>query len=200
MHPRMIQAQHMCYQPQRSGPHFAKGSKGGTKLVRMGHRARKRTRNRSDFAAPNRRAKSPTRADWTYWWFGSGSATPVDVDPMLIGDVKMMASIRAVHAWLGHIPAGMVLRPTRRAARGPLGPPPRAADEDPRERVGWVGPVRHPNRLDAKPGATRRHSKNPPVSPLLHFPRKPIGEQAPADEISPPHLRVRKLPQPGSVR
>ena len=34
----------------------------------------------------------------------------------------------------------------------------------------------------------------------LHFPRKPIGEQAPADEISPPHLRVRKLPQPGSVR
>ena len=34
----------------------------------------------------------------------------------------------------------------------------------------------------------------------LHFPRKPIGEQAPADEISPPHLRGRKLPQPGSVR
>src|SRR5271165_1643755 len=31
----------------------------------------------------------------------------------------------------------------------------------------------------------------------LHFPRKPIGEQAPADEISPPHLRGRKLPQPG---
>ena len=30
----------------------------------------------------------------------------------------------------------------------------------------------------------------------LHFPRKPIGEQAPADEISPPHLRGRKLPQP----
>ena len=35
---------------------------------------------------------------------------------------------------------------------------------------------------------------------VLHFPRKPIGEQAPADEISPPHLRGRKLPQPGSVR
>ena len=35
---------------------------------------------------------------------------------------------------------------------------------------------------------------------LLHFPRKPIGEQAPADEISPPHLRGRKLPQPWSVR
>ena len=34
----------------------------------------------------------------------------------------------------------------------------------------------------------------------LHFPRKPIGEQAPADEISPPHLRGRKLSQPGSVR
>ena len=34
----------------------------------------------------------------------------------------------------------------------------------------------------------------------LHFPRKPIGGQAPADEISPPHLRGRKLPQPGSVR
>ena len=34
----------------------------------------------------------------------------------------------------------------------------------------------------------------------LHFPRKPIGEQAPADEISPPHLRGRELPQPGSVR
>ena len=34
----------------------------------------------------------------------------------------------------------------------------------------------------------------------LHFPRKPIGEQWPADEISPPHLRGRKLPQPGSVR
>ncbi len=33
----------------------------------------------------------------------------------------------------------------------------------------------------------------------LHFPRKPIGEQAPADEISPPHLRGRELPQPGSV-
>src|SRR5271157_3454053 len=26
---------------------------------------------------------------------------------------------------------------------------------------------------------------------FLHFPRKPIGEQAPADEISPPHLRGR---------
>jgi len=35
---------------------------------------------------------------------------------------------------------------------------------------------------------------------LLHFPRKPIGEQAPADEISPPHLRGRELPQPWSVR
>ena len=35
---------------------------------------------------------------------------------------------------------------------------------------------------------------------ILHFPRKPIGEQAPADEISPPHLRGRKLPQPWSVR
>lgn len=34
----------------------------------------------------------------------------------------------------------------------------------------------------------------------LHFPRKPIGEQAPADEISPPHLRGRKLPQPWSLR
>ena len=34
----------------------------------------------------------------------------------------------------------------------------------------------------------------------LHFPRKPIGEQAPADEISPSHLRGRKLSQPGSVR
>ena len=34
----------------------------------------------------------------------------------------------------------------------------------------------------------------------LHFPRKPIGEQAPADEISPPHLRGRELPQPWSVR
>ena len=34
----------------------------------------------------------------------------------------------------------------------------------------------------------------------LHFPRKPIGEQTHADEISPPHLRGRKLPQPGSVR
>jgi hypothetical protein len=37
------------------------------------------------------------------------------------------------------------------------------------------------------------------VSTRLHFPRKPIGEQAPADEISPPHLRGRKLPKPGSV-
>ena len=35
---------------------------------------------------------------------------------------------------------------------------------------------------------------------LLHFPRKPIGGQAPADEISPPHLRGRKLPQPWSLR
>ena len=35
---------------------------------------------------------------------------------------------------------------------------------------------------------------------FLHFPRKPIGEQAPADEISPSHLRGRKLSQPGSVR
>jgi len=35
---------------------------------------------------------------------------------------------------------------------------------------------------------------------FLHFPRKPIGEQAPADEISPPHLRGRKLPQPWSLR
>ena len=35
---------------------------------------------------------------------------------------------------------------------------------------------------------------------VLHFPRKPIGEQAPADEISPSHLRGRKLSQPGSVR
>ena len=34
----------------------------------------------------------------------------------------------------------------------------------------------------------------------LHFPRKPIGEQAPADEISPPHLRGRELPEPWSVR
>ena len=38
------------------------------------------------------------------------------------------------------------------------------------------------------------------ISYPLHFPRKPIGEQAPADEISPPHLRGRKLSQPGSVR
>ena len=29
---------------------------------------------------------------------------------------------------------------------------------------------------------------------VLHFPRKPIGEQRPADEISPPHLRGRELP------
>ena len=34
----------------------------------------------------------------------------------------------------------------------------------------------------------------------LHFPRNPIGERAPADEISPPHLPGRKLPQPWSVR
>ena len=40
----------------------------------------------------------------------------------------------------------------------------------------------------------------PRLSILWHFPRKPIGEQWPADEISPPHLRGRKLPQPGSVR
>ena len=39
-----------------------------------------------------------------------------------------------------------------------------------------------------------------PLALVLHFPRKPIGEQAPADEISPPHLRGRKLPQPWSVR
>ena len=44
-----------------------------------------------------------------------------------------------------------------------------------------------------------------PIMPLdlpvkLHFPRKPIGEQAPADEISPPHLRGRELPEPWSVR
>ena len=39
-----------------------------------------------------------------------------------------------------------------------------------------------------------------PTEYTLHFPRKPIGEQAPADEISPPHLRGRKLPQPWSLR
>ena len=38
------------------------------------------------------------------------------------------------------------------------------------------------------------------LSKTLHFPRKLIGEQAPADEISPPHLRGRKLPQPWSLR
>jgi len=38
------------------------------------------------------------------------------------------------------------------------------------------------------------------LTSTLHFPRKPIGEQAPADEISPPHLRGRKLPQPWSLR
>ena len=40
---------------------------------------------------------------------------------------------------------------------------------------------------------------NDPITGL-HFPRKPIGEQAAADEISPLHLRGRKLSQPGSVR
>ena len=42
--------------------------------------------------------------------------------------------------------------------------------------------------------ATGRHY-SPSLQHRLHFPRKPIGEQAPADEISPPHLRGQKLPR-----
>ena len=45
-----------------------------------------------------------------------------------------------------------------------------------------------------------RLAELPSADLYLHFPRKPIGEQAPADEISPPHLRGRELPQPWSVQ
>ena len=54
--------------------------------------------------------------------------------------------------------------------------------------------------MEARQGTSSSTSIKPTVASKLHFPRKPIGEQAPADEISPPHLRGRKLSQPGSVR
>jgi hypothetical protein len=55
--------------------------------------------------------------------------------------------------------------------------------------------VRHMQAQGVDPlHVTADHVKMYKRALLLHFPRKPIGERAPADEISPPHLRGRKLP------
>ena len=69
----------------------------------------------------------------------------------------------------------------------------------PNHPVAWV-------RFDSNEGTWRLDRLRRSLVPFwtddlsLHFPRKPIGERAPADEISPAHLRGRKLPQPWSVR